>query len=76
LHKENFDPKRTEIILSDNIEIGYWTMDISDSKIYIENLILGAKYQNNGLGTKLMGLIIQKSEKEKKTIGLSVLKEK
>lgn len=66
LHKENFNPHKTEIILSENNEIGYWTMDISDSEIYIENIILGVEYQNNGLGTKLMDLIIQKSKKEKK----------
>lgn len=75
LHKENFAPKKTEIIQSENNEIGYWTIRASDSEIYLENLILGKYFQNSGFGTKIMSLIIQKAEKEKKSIGLRVLKE-
>lgn len=75
LHEENFDPKKTKIIQSENNEIGYCTIRTSNSEIYVENLILGKDFQNNGFGTKIMDLIIQKSEKEKKPIGLRVLKE-
>ncbi len=75
MHKENFDPRKTEIIHSENNEIGYWTIRTSDSEIYLENLILGKEFQNIGFGTKIMGLIIQKSENEKRPIGLRVLKE-
>ena len=75
MHKENFDPKKTEIIQSGNNEIGYWTIRTSDSEIYIENLILRKDFQNNGFGTRIMDSIIRKSENEKKSIGLRVLKE-
>ena len=74
-HKENFDPKKTEIIQSENNEIGYWTIRTSDSEIYLENLIIGKDFQNSGFGTKTMDLIIKKSKKEKKPIRLRVLKE-
>lgn len=75
LHKNNFDPKKTEIIQLKNIEIGYLTKRVSNSEIYIENLILEKKFQNNGFGTEIMNLFIKKAEKEKKPIGLRVLKE-
>lgn len=75
MHKENFDPKKTEIIQLENNEIGYWTIRTSDSEIYLENLILGKEFQNIGFGgTKIMDSIIKTSEKEKKPIGLRVLK--
>ncbi|CAG2534629.1 Ribosomal protein S18 acetylase RimI [Maribacter dokdonensis] len=74
MHKDNFDPKKTEIIQSENNEIGYLTIRTSDAEIYLENLILGKEFQNNGFGTKIMDSIIKKSEKEKKSIGLKVLK--
>ena len=63
LHEKTFDPKNTEIIQFDNNEIGYLTKRVSDSEIYIENLILGEKFQNNGLGTKIVSSIIQKAER-------------
>tara|TARA_R110002020_G_scaffold424471_1_gene633730 strand:+ start:973 stop:1446 length:474 start_codon:yes stop_codon:yes gene_type:complete len=75
MHKENFDPKKTKIIQLENNEIGYWTIRTSDSEIYLENLVLGKDFQNSGFGTKIMDSIIKKSEKEKKSIGLRVLKE-
>ncbi|WP_417873997.1 GNAT family N-acetyltransferase [Xanthomarina gelatinilytica] len=75
MHKDNFDPKKTEIIQSENNQIGFWTIQTSESEIYLENLILGKEFQNNGFGTKIMDLIIRKSEKEKKSIRLRVLKE-
>tara|TARA_R110002012_G_scaffold271516_1_gene456689 strand:+ start:578 stop:1033 length:456 start_codon:yes stop_codon:yes gene_type:complete len=75
MHKENFDPKKTEIIQLENSEIGYLTIRTSDSEIYLENLILGKEFQSNGFGTKIMDLIIKKSEKERKSIGLRMFKE-
>ena len=75
MHKENFDPKKTEIIQWENNEIGYLTIKTSDSEIYLENLILGKDFQKNGFGTRIMNSIIQKTENEKKSIGLRVLKE-
>jgi len=75
LHEENFNPEKTKIIQLENKDIGYLIVRDSDLEIYIENLILGLKYQNNGLGTKLMISIIQKSEIEKKSVRLKVLKE-
>lgn len=58
-----------------NNEIGYWTKRVSNSEIYIENLILGKRFQNSGFGTEIMKLLIKEAEKEKKPIGLRVLKE-
>ncbi|WP_179354382.1 GNAT family N-acetyltransferase [Winogradskyella vidalii] len=75
LHENNFDPKKTEIIQLKNNEIGYWTKRVFNSEIYIENLILGKKFQNDGFGTEIMNLLIKEAEKEKKLIGLRVLKE-
>lgn len=74
LHKENFDPKKTEIIQLDNKEIGYCTVGIFDLEFYIENLIIGKDFQNHGFGTTIMNLTIQEAEKQKKSIRLRVLK--
>ena len=75
LHENNFDPKKTKIILLENNKVGFWTEKISDSEIYIENLIIEKNFQNNGLGTKVMHSLINESENKKKSIGLRVLKE-
>ncbi|UOB15964.1 GNAT family N-acetyltransferase [Abyssalbus ytuae] len=73
-HQKTFTPGRTQIIEFKNKGIGYITTQVSGSEIYIENLIIGAKFQNKGLGTKLMNWMIDKAEKENKTVGLKVLK--
>ncbi|MGC1204878.1 MAG: GNAT family N-acetyltransferase [Flavobacteriaceae bacterium] len=75
LHENNFDPKNTKIILLENNNVGYWTEKVSDSEIYIENLIIGEKFQNNGFGTKVMNWLIKEAENKKKSIALRVLKE-
>lgn len=74
LHKENFAPQKTEIVQVDNNEIGYWTIKKTDSETFIENIILLTEYQNKGIGTKLIKLILEQSEKENKTTRLRVLK--
>ncbi len=74
IHKENFDPEKITIIKLENEVIGYIIKCISDREIYIENLIIRNKYQNNGFGTEIVNSVIKKSLIEKKSIGLRVLK--
>jgi len=74
VHKENFSKENIDLIIFDEKEIGYLAMKESDEDIYIENILIDNRFQNLGIGTKIMKSIINKADSQKKAILLQVLK--
>lgn len=72
-HK-HFDEKEVQIIEKDGAAIGAIETQDKDDKIFLLNLKIDPKFQDNGIGTELIRKMVNSSEKENKPVELQVLK--
>ncbi len=73
-HKENFHPKNIKLLVLDNKEIGYLETEYTEQGLYISNLLVEQSFQNMGLGTKVLNMLIDEANSKNKTLHLEVLK--
>lgn len=71
-HRKSFTPNETQIIIYNDLAVGFFVLDENPNKVLIENIIIDLNYQSKGIETKVMKDIIAKSEN--KRIELQVLK--
>jgi ribosomal protein S18 acetylase RimI-like enzyme len=71
---ENFDPARLQIIEYENRAIGYISVERPGDEIFLAAIEVAPEFQNNGVGTYLVGNLLQESDKLNLPARLLVLK--
>jgi ribosomal protein S18 acetylase RimI-like enzyme len=72
--REHFNPKLIKIIQADGIDIGMLKVEERDDFIYLGDIQIDSAYQNQGIGTKLIEMVIHRATIVNKPIRLRVLK--
>lgn len=57
-YRKNFAPGKTQIIIHDNSEIGFFVINEDPDKVFIENILIDPAFQGKGIGTKVLADII------------------
>ena len=73
-HKKNFNPKNIQIILLNNTPLGYLESEDKENTLFIYNLLIDKSFQNKGIGTGILTILIDDAFAQKKTVQLEVLK--
>ena len=71
---EFYDPLNTQVILEDGSVIGWWTVMRGDDFIELGQIYLYPMHQRRGIGTALIGQLIDETTRQKKTLTLSTAK--
>jgi GNAT superfamily N-acetyltransferase len=72
--RESFDPKVTNIIQVDGIDIGMMKVEAREDCIYLGDIQIECEYRGRGIGTKLIAEAIELAIIANKPIRLRVLK--
>jgi ribosomal protein S18 acetylase RimI-like enzyme len=72
--REYFDPNIIEVIQVDGIDIGMLKVEERDDYIYLGDIHIDRAYQNKGIGTSLIKIVIESASITNKPIRLRVLK--
>ena len=73
-YRKNFTVKNQYIIEMDKMKIGWLKYDENIDKIEIDKIFILPKYQNRGIGSKILAKIIDIGKNKKIPIELQVLK--
>lgn len=73
-HKKNFEPEKYHIIQQKGEDIGCISIEEQYNKIILNIIEISPKYQNKGIGSKLIRDLIKRGSQENKTIELQVFK--
>jgi len=72
--QERFDPTTREIIESDGVPIGYITVERREKVIFLAAIEIAPDYQNRGIGTMLVQVLLDESRSRGVPVELYVLK--
>jgi GNAT superfamily N-acetyltransferase len=72
--REYFNPRSTQIIQSDGIEIGMLRVEERADCIYLADIQIQHEYQNRGIGTSLIRSVIRSTSIANKPVRLRVLR--
>jgi ribosomal protein S18 acetylase RimI-like enzyme len=72
---KSWKPETHEIIVNDDINVGYCCITHSPDHIFLSELILLPSAQGKGIGTKIINELIEESKAKNIPITLQVLKE-
>jgi len=64
-HRKNFAPNRTQIIIYDSSEVGFFVINEYPDKIFIENILIDPVFQGKGIGTKVLTDIMTRATSKK-----------
>ncbi|MFA6522124.1 MAG: GNAT family N-acetyltransferase [Patescibacteria group bacterium] len=65
---------RYQILLDNGVPVGYCWVEYSDKRIDAHELVILPEFQGQGIGTKLLGSLIQEANTKKIPVRLQVLK--
>lgn len=74
IHKKSFTPAETTIICYNNTPIGYCELEETEDNFFLKNILLRKKYQKTGIGSFVLGELIENAEAKQKSITLQVFK--
>jgi ribosomal protein S18 acetylase RimI-like enzyme len=74
LFRNNFHPEEYQVIELNQKIIGFMKVVLSKQELYLAEIQILEKYQNQGIGTKLISSLIQEAEDTSKRLWLKVLK--
>jgi GNAT superfamily N-acetyltransferase len=69
-----YDPENTQIILKDDSIAGWWTVMRADDVIELGHIYVSPEYQRCGIGTFLIGQLIEEAARQTKVLALSTAK--
>jgi ribosomal protein S18 acetylase RimI-like enzyme len=72
---KSWKPKTHEILLSNQQEIGYCSIERFDDHIRVHELVLSTEFQGKGFGSKILTDLINEAKDKNVPIKLQVLKE-
>ncbi len=72
--REYFDPQSTKIIQADGLDIGMLKVQERVDCIYLGDIQLDREYQNQGIGTSLIELVIRSAIVANKPVRLRVVR--
>lgn len=70
----DFEPENTKCIIWQKTIIGFFIVSLEDEEIILKHLYVTPDFQNLGIGTTVLGDIIEQGKKEKRSIRLLALK--
>ncbi|MGF1482062.1 MAG: GNAT family N-acetyltransferase [Cyanophyceae cyanobacterium] len=73
LFREHFVPEEFTVVELAGTVVGFIKVVLGED-IYLGEIQVKPEYQNQGIGTRLLGLIIQESERNNKRLWLKVIK--
>ncbi len=74
LLRERFDPDKIKIIQKDRIDIGVLQVEHRSGEVFLGNVLLHPEFQNKGLGTAIVGDVINDANKMQLPVTLTVLR--
>ena len=74
LFRNQFIPDQYQVIEIDNVIVGFMKIVSSETEIYLGEIQISKDFQNQGIGTFLIELIIQEVRANNKKLWLKVLK--
>lgn len=70
----DFKPENTKCIVYQNTIIGFIIVRLENEKIILNHLYVKPEFQNTGIGSSILGDVIERGEKEGRDIRLITLK--
>jgi len=74
LHREQYTPSNTELIVKDSKEIGWISVFLRNDHIKIDEMYIIPQHQNKGIGSILVRKVISDAESKNLTAQLRVFK--
>ena len=72
--KKNLNPKLHKIIVSDNLDIGLYSIVEDNLSIELNLIFLIPEFQNKGIGKQIVTSLLETANKKSKSVKLKVLK--
>lgn len=72
--QETFDPDRQQVIVLDGRDIGVIAVERKDTELFLAKIYLLPEYQNRGIGTRLIQVLLQEAFDQYLPVKLRVLK--
>jgi len=74
LFRENFETERAKIIVFEGEDAGFLDVAERETETVLISMRLLPKFQNKGIGTKIIQNVLNESHRKNKTVRLQVLK--
>ena len=72
--RERWNVEEVQIITSDGTDIGWMQSSVQDSAQYLEQIFIDTSFQNRGIGTRIIGTLINEARLQQRPVTLGVVK--
>ena len=73
-HANDFDPVQTQIVVEDGSDVGWMIVSETESEIQLQEIYIHPDHQGHGIGSHLVGLVLNKARSPSKPVRLQVLR--
>jgi ribosomal protein S18 acetylase RimI-like enzyme len=72
--RERWDVREVQIITCDGADIGWMQSSIQNDSLYLDQIFIDASFQRRGIGSGIIGGLIEKAAQAGRPVTLSVVK--